>query len=281
MNILYKIIEIIPLRLRLQIFYFLKFKKKLNLNSPSLYSEKIQKRKLKLDPKYSLLSDKLAVKNNIKAKIGNEYIIPTIAFANSIDEIDFSLLPNSFVIKTNFGSGHNHIEIIKNKNNMNINNVLEKFRKAMSDKYIGSLLGESQYNAIPKKILIEKFIDNSGNDIDDFKFHIFNSKEGFLQIDFDRFSNHKRNLYDLNFNRLDYDLCYTGGTYNLPSKELLENMKNIAFKLSQDFDYVRVDLYLVNNKIYFGEMTFTPGSGFEKFTPSMADNFYGELWVQK
>ncbi|MBO1930012.1 hypothetical protein J4731_25605 [Providencia rettgeri] len=100
-------------------------------------------------------------------------------------------------------------------------------------------------------------------------------------MDFDRFSNHKRNLYDLNFNRLDYDLCYTGGTYNLPSKELLENMKNIAFKLSQDFDYVRVDLYLVNNKIYFGEMTFTPGSGFEKFTPSMADNFYGELWVQK
>ncbi|HGN2081503.1 TPA: ATP-grasp fold amidoligase family protein [Providencia stuartii] len=280
MDILYKIIGFIPLSLRLRVFYFIKFKRLLRLKHPLLYSEKIQKRKLNLLPIYSDLSDKSFVKSYISNEIGSNHVIPSITTVDTIDDLNFDLLPNKFVIKTNFGSGYNHIEIVRDKKNIDKVRIITKFKKAMKEKYKGSLLGETQYDSIPKKILVEEFMDNDGNDIDDFKFHIFNSQKGFLQIDFDRFSNHKRNLYDLNFNLLNYNLCYKGGNYNLPPMHKLEEMKDIAIKLSHGFDYVRVDLYLINDQIFFGEMTFTPGSGFEKFTPSIADEIYGEMWNQ-
>ncbi len=281
MESIYKLLNIIPLKIRLKIFYFFKFRRILDIKKPKKYTEKIQYRKLNMRPSYSVLSDKLLVKNYISKLIGKEYIIKTIYHTNNVDDINFNKLPDSFVIKTNFGSGAEHIQIIKDKNKIDENSIKKKFQKALSKKYKGSILGETQYDKINKKILIEEFIDNNGNDIDDFKFHIFNSKNGFLQIDFDRFSDHKRNLYNLNFEKLNYGLCYKQGDYTLPPLELLEKMKNISLTLSQNFDYVRIDLYLVKDKIFFGEMTFTPGSGFEAFSNSYADELYGKLWLQE
>lgn len=276
----YYLLKLIPLRLRLHIYYFLKFKRLLNLKKPLLYSEKIQKRKLNLLDSYSKLSDKLLVKNYISQIIGNEHIIPTIFSCKKPDEIKFNELPNKFVIKTNFGSGAKHISIINDKTSINEDEIIKKFNLALKDKYQGSILGECQYDSIEKNILIEEFIESNDSDIDDFKFHIFNSKDGFLQIDFDRFKNHKRNLYDFSFNELDYGLCYPKGEYKLPPLNKLNEMKDIAFKLSEGFDFVRVDLYLVGEQILFGEMTFTPGSGFEKFSDPNADKLYGSMWVQ-
>ncbi|MBG3116099.1 hypothetical protein BBX45_03625 [Proteus mirabilis] len=281
MESIYKLLKIIPLKMRLKIFYFFKFRKILDIKKPKKYTEKIQYRKLNMLSSYSVLSDKLLVKNYISKLIGKEYIIKTIYHTTNVDDINFNKLPDSFVIKTNFGSGAEHIHIIKDKNKIDENSIKKKFQKALSKKYKGSILGETQYDKINKKILIEEFIDNNGNDIDDFKFHIFNSKNGFLQIDFDRFSDHKRNLYNLNFEKLNYGLCYKQGDYTLPPLELLEKMKNISLTLSQNFDYVRIDLYLVKDKIFFGEMTFTPGSGFEAFSNSYADELYGKLWLQE
>ncbi len=274
-------LEKIPLKLRLKIFYFLKFKRNLNIKNPTLYSEKIQKRKLAIKKIYSDLSDKYKVRNYVESKIGLSFLIKLLNHYSKPEDINFDSLPNKFVIKTNFGSGSEHIEIIKCKTSMNKEKILDKFTVAMKKKYKGSVLGESQYNSIEKKIIIEEFIENKNSDIDDFKFHIFNSKNGFLQIDFDRFTDHKRNLYDFEFNKLNYDLCYAGGNYILPPINKLEEMKDIAFKLAGDFDYVRVDLYLVNNQILFGEMTFTPGSGFEKFSDPFPDKFYGQIWIQE
>lgn len=280
MSIFYKFLQVIPLKLRLRLFYFLKFKKHLRLTNPILYSEKLQKRKLNLLPIYSTLSDKLLVKEYISSQIGPKYVIPTLFHTDNPENINFETLPEKFVIKTNFGSGSEHISIIKNNSEINKDLLVRKFNSAMNKKYKGSILGEKQYDLINKKIIIEKFIDNGEKDIDDFKFHIFNSNDGFLQVDFDRFKNHKRNLYDLKFNRLNYDLCYSGGDYQLPSANQLDEMKKIAFKLSQGFDYVRIDLYLVNGQVLFGEMTFTPGNGFELFSDPQADKFYGQLWKQ-
>lgn len=276
----YHLLKLIPLKLRLHIYYLLKFRTILNLKNPFRYSEKIQKRKLNLLSSYSTLSDKLLVKDYISSKIGSDYIIPTIFSCKNPNEIKFHQLPDKFVIKTNFGSGAQHISIIKDKKSINEKEIIDKFNLALKDSYQGSILGECQYDSIEKNILIEKFIENDNNDIDDFKFHIFNSKDGFLQIDFDRFNNHRRNLYDFSFNKLDYGLCYPTGNYKLPPLNKLNEMKDIAFKLSEGFDFVRVDLYLVGEQILFGEMTFTPGSGFEKFSDPNADKLYGSMWVQ-
>ncbi|MEQ4654606.1 ATP-grasp fold amidoligase family protein [Providencia rettgeri] len=279
-KIFFYFIEKIPLKFRLYVFYFFKFKKPLNLSNPTLYSEKIQKRKFLMKPVYSLLSDKYKVREFVESRIGDEHLINLLAVYNKPEQINFDTLPKSFVIKTNFGSGNQHIEIIKHKESFCNKKIINKFKNAINDKYIGSLLGETQYNKIEKKIIVEEFIKNNNTGIDDFKFHIFNSSDGFLQIDFDRFTNHKRNLYNFSFERLNYDLCYKGGDYELPPTSKLEEMKKIAFKLAEGFDYVRVDLYLVKNQILFGEMTFTPGNGFELFSNPQADKFYGQLWKQ-
>lgn len=280
-KIIISFLSILPLTVRLHIIYLFKQKSLLNLFNPVKYSEKIQKRKLNIIHDYSDLSDKYKVREYVSCKIGDDFLNELFGCYDSIHDIDFDLLPYSFVIKTNFGSGCNHIEIVKDKSKIDIDYLISKFDNAMKDSYIGSLFGETQYDYIDKKIIVEKFIANcDGNEIDDFKFHIFNSKDGFLQIDFDRFSNHKRNLYDLKWRKLDYNLLYDGGEYNLPSDDILERLKNVSLKLSEGFDYVRVDLYFVNNQILFGELTFTPGSGLEPFSDKKADYKYGDMWKQ-
>ncbi|URR00064.1 hypothetical protein LOC50_01555 [Pseudoalteromonas sp. SCSIO 43095] len=231
-------------------------------------------------PEYSELSDKYAVRRVVEQKLGGDYLIPLIGYFSSFSDVNFSELPKAFVIKTNFGSGDEHIEIVKDKSTINYDKLRKKFDRAMVSRYKGTILGETQYDLIPKKIIIEELIDNNGLDIEDFKFHIFNGSEGFLQVDFDRFSNHKRNLYSLDFERLDYDLLYSGGDYDLPSLQELNKLKKAAVRLAEGFDYVRVDLYLVDGKVLFGEMTFTPGSGFESFSDFKADLYYGNLWQQ-
>ncbi|HIF8868958.1 TPA: ATP-grasp fold amidoligase family protein [Vibrio cholerae] len=271
----------IPIKIRLKFFYFFKFRKLLNLNNPKKYSEKVQARKLNMKEEFSTLSDKVLVKDYVKNKIGYEYIIKTLYVLDSLDDFNFDTLPSSFVIKTNFGSGKRHLEIVKDKTVADINRIKCKFAQAMQEPfYKGSLLGESQYDKINRKILIEEYMsDENQNGISDYKFHLFNyGEDGFLQVDFDRFVCHKRNLYDLNFDRLPYGLIYSGGTYQLPRKESLEEMLDIAKKLAKEFDYIRVDLYLINGKVYFGELTFTPENGFGTFTEPYADKYYGEIW---
>lgn len=284
MTIFYSLIfffaKALPLKLRISLYYFYKHKRPINFQKPKKYTEKLQVRKLNMLEEYSKLSDKYFVRKFVEGSVGSEYLIPLLGVYNSFDEIDFATLPTSFVIKTNFGSGNEHLEIVKNKAEINVVKLQQKFNKAMRSSYRGSLLGETQYDLIPRKLIIEQLLENGGSDIEDFKFHIFNSSEGFLQIDFDRFSSHKRNLYSLDYSKLDYDLMYTGGSYNLPSELNLNRLKAIAFELAQGFDYVRVDLYLIKDRIYFGELTFTPGSGFEKFSSIEADIKYGQIWRQ-
>ncbi|MBB1328167.1 glycosyltransferase [Pseudoalteromonas sp. SR43-7] len=284
MTVFYRLIVflalLMPLKLRVSLYYFYKHRQLINFQEPKKYTEKLQVRKLNMLEKYSELSDKYFVRKTVEDIVGSEYLIPLLGVYNSFDEIEFDNLPDSFVIKTNFGSGEEHLEIVKNKAVINIAKLQWKFNKAMRSSYKGSILGETQYDLIPRKLIIEELIENGGNDIEDFKFHIFNCNEGFLQIDFDRFSSHKRNLYTLDYRRLDYDLMYKGGDYDLPSELNLNRLKAIALELAKEFDYVRVDLYLVEDRIYFGEMTFTPGNGFEAFSSIEADISYGQLWEQ-
>ncbi|WDE13288.1 ATP-grasp fold amidoligase family protein [Thalassomonas haliotis] len=281
MNQLLQILKLIPLKIRVSLYYFFKFRRLLNFKQPKRFSEKIQIRKLNLLPEYTQLSDKFLVRKFVEARVGSQYLINLIGVYDCISEVDFALLPEKFVIKTNHGSGHKHLEIVKNKADKDIEILRRKFFKAIKEDYIGALLGENQYDAINRKVVIEELIENGEHDLEDFKFHLFNSQSGFIQIDVDRFKNHSRILYDLDFNPINCSLEYPKGNYQLPPAEQLAQLKQIAIKLSEGFDYVRVDLYLVKGKIYFGEMTFTPGSGFELFTPEEYDLKFGQMWQQK
>ncbi|HHQ4453345.1 ATP-grasp fold amidoligase family protein [Aeromonas veronii] len=283
MDLLLNFAKIIPLHVRLKLFYFLKFKRLLSLKNPKLLSEKIQKRKLNIIGVYSELADKIKVKQYVSKEIGAKHVIENIGIYRDINDVDFAQLPKSFVIKTNFGSGSAHIEIVRDKKNIVWDDIVKKFEKAMaSEGYIGSILGETQYDSIERQLLIEKYMFNQVGDVidlPDYKFHLFNGGEdGFLQVDHSRFTAHKRNIYSLDFKLLDAELMYPSDKFDLPDENECRELLNCAKALAKPFDYVRVDLYYVDKKIYFGEMTFTPGSGFESFSPTKYDAVFGAMW---
>lgn len=271
-NKVYSLLKTVPLKLRLHIFYIYKFKKILNLYNPSKFSEFIQRRKLNQPLIFSELSDKFRVRDYVKHKVGSKHLIKLLGVYDNVNDIDYTVLPEKFVIKTNHGSGSKHIKIVKDKSKLSVSDIKFQFSRALDEDYIGVILGETQYNKIDRKIIIEDFIE-SNEDIIDYKFHMFNGEFVFLQVDLDRHTNHTRNIYDDKFKLTKIKLEYNLGRrdFKLPNELLLNKMKRIAEKLSSDFDYVRVDLYCESGNILFGELTFTPGSGFERFTPASFD----------
>lgn len=254
------------------------FHKEINWKNPKTLSEKINYFKV-FNPeleKYASLTDKLKVRNWIKTQIGEEYLIPLLGIYDNFDEIDFASLPNSFVIKCNHDCGST--TIIKNKNTINIKKLKCKYDYFMKRDF-SNVSFEEHYSLIKPKILIEKYIvDNDGN-LPDYKFWCFDSKVYYCRVDFDRFGNHKRNTYDLEWNLLPW----TEGIYEqikeIKRPQNYSKMIKVAEKLCKDFPEVRVDLYNVNGKIYFGEMTFTSASGLEYIEPDI-DLMLGNLWKE-
>ena len=230
--------------------------------------------------------DKYEVKKYISDKIGEEYIIPTIGVYEKFEDIDFESLPEEFVMKPTCDSGS--VIICKDKKSFDKEKAKEKIEKAMKIKYY-DLYREWPYKNVKSKIIIEKFMkDDEKDDLRDFKFYCFNGVPKFLYVA-ERFwsSNHDEvrtcDEVRLCFVDMDYkvvDFQYSGyKTLDvLPDKPVnFEKMKEIAKVLSKDIPFLRVDLYEVNKKIYFGELTFYPGAGFTKIKPDNYDNILGEL----
>lgn len=253
--------------------------KKMDINHPVTYSEKIQWLKL-YDPnkERSMLADKVAVRAWIKDKIGEKYLIPIYGVYNSFDEIDFSKLPNQFVLKTNHSSGWNMV--VKDKNKFDKKKAKKQFDKWMKMDYAFWTEFEPHYSSIIPKIIVEKYMEDESGNLTDYKFLCFDNKAEFVWVDFDRFSNHKRNVYDMEWNlqpwsQFTYENYLPDGGVPVPNG--FEEMKEIANKLCQGFIHVRVDLYNVDGKIYFGEMTFTNGSGFELLYPIEYEKIIGDM----
>lgn len=183
----------------------------MDINNPTTYSQKIQWLKL-YDPCpiRTRLTDKVLVREWIKEKIGEEYLIPIYGVYNSFDEIDFESLPNQFVIKTNHASGWN--EIVKDKSNINKKQLKKKFDRWMRMNYAFWSEYEIHYSDIVPKIVIEKYMEDSSGELTDYKFLCFNDKPEFVWVDFDRFNNHKRNVYDMNWKLQEWSQC-TYGNY--------------------------------------------------------------------
>ena len=249
----------------------------LDLDNPKKYTEKIQWLKLYDNNSLrSVLSDKVAVRKWIKEKIGEDYLIPTIGVFNSIEEINWNSLPNSFVIKLNHGSGWNII--VRDKNNINIRKISKQINKWMKLDYAFWNAFEIHYSPIKPKIIIEEFISDSNGKLNDYKFLCFDGTVKYCWVDFDRDTNHKRNVYDKDWVLQPWNQRNYGnysGTVDCPKN--YTQMWAIAEKLCQGFRHVRVDLYNVDGKIYFGEMTFTNGSGNEGIFPVEYEFVLGDL----
>lgn len=270
--------------LYLRVLYRLRIGKRLDLNNPKTFNEKIQWLKINnQNPLYTNLVDKVEVKKWVAEKIGEEHIIPTLGVWNNANEIDFDALPNQFVLKTTNGGGGDVI-ICKDKSQFDKEKAIGQLNKGLK-KNIYTLLREWPYKNIKPRIIAEKYMeDESGMGLTDFKFHTFSGEPRVLLVVSDRFgkSHGHFDYFDVKtFKQLDF--CAKGGRlpevshYRCP--ENYEEMIKIVKKLSENICYVRVDLYNICGKIYFGEMTFYPSSGLDKFNPESWDTIMGE-WLK-
>ena len=177
---------------------------------------------------------------------------------------------------------------MKDKNKVDKKKIIKELNNQLKLDYGVSSL-EGYYSDIPRKIIVEKLLNENGSIPKDYKLHCFNIEKDtkiFLQIDEDRFIDHKRSFFDENLNRLDLKITseFAFGKSNIKdeiSSEQWDLMKKLSKKLSEDFDYTRIDLYIVSGKIYFGEITFCHGSGYEDFEPIEWDYKLGSYWKQE
>lgn len=236
--------------------------KKINFNNPKTYNEKIQWMKIyDSTPIKTQLADKYLVRDWVKEKIGEEYLIPLLGVYDSFDEIDFDKLPNQFVIKCNHGCGYNII--VKNKNTFDKKEANEKVDKWMKETFSFAHGLELHYSAIKPKIIIEKYIENSGNDLYDYKFWCFNGKADYVQFISERKDKSlKMAFYNRKWEKQKFVYSYPLDQKIITKPDNIDKMFELAEKLAKGFPHVRVDFYRMDDgKIYFGEMTFTSASG--------------------
>ena len=262
----------------------LKFESRLgvkpNLTEPRTFNEKLQWLKLHdRKPLYTTLVDKYAVKRYVASIIGEEYIIPTYGVWNRFDEIDFDKLPEQFVLKCTHDSGG--LVIVKDKNNFDKEAAKKKINKCLKRNYYYKGR-EWPYKNVKPRIIAEAFMQDSvTGELRDYKFFCFGGIVKCYKVDFDRFVGHKANYYtpDGRLMKLGEVVCPPDFEKKIALPARLEQMEELAQKLSVDQPFLRTDFYDVDGKIYFGELTFFPDSGFGKFVFEGNDELLGS-WMK-
>lgn len=279
-KILRRVLIPIPDALYLKFFYKMYMDRVLNLDNPQTFTEKIQWLKLyDRNPLYTQMVDKHLAKEYVASIIGEEFIIPTIGVWDKFDDIDFSKLPQQFVLKVTHDSGG--LVICKDKDKMDVKAARKKINKALrTNYYITSK--EWPYKNVKRRIIAEKFmVDESGYELKDYKFFCFDGKVKALFVATDRAvegEETKFDFFDEDFKHLPIRNGHPNANRDIPKPEHFEQMKAIAEKLSQGIAHVRVDLYNINGKIYFGELTFAHFCGWVPFEPEEWDYKFGS-WI--
>ena len=259
--------------------YYLAMGKTLNLNTPKTFNEKLQWLKLyNREPQYTMMVDKYAVKQYVANKIGSQYIIPTLGVWNHFDEIDFDELPNQFVLKCTHDSGG--IVICKDKLNLDKRAAKQKLEYYLKRKYY-YVHREWPYKNVKPRIIAEKYMSNdNGEDLNDYKLMCFNGQVKATFVCSDRFSEDglKVTFYDTNWKRMPFERHYPASKTDIARPKTYDEMLILAEKLAFKIPFVRVDFYEVHGRVYFGELTFFPGSGYEEFTPEEWDKKLGD-WI--
>jgi len=252
--------------------------KKLDLKDPRTFNEKMQWQKLNdKNPEYTKMVDKDGVRSFVSGKIGEKYLIPLVGIFDRFDDMDLTAFPKEFVIKCTHDSGS--VVIVKDKDSMDVAAVRKKIRKAQRRNYfwIGR---EWAYKNIKPRIIVEEYLkDESGAEPRDYKIFCFGGVPKLVQVDLDRFTNHRRNIYSPEWEYLGFTSMYPmDPDTHVPRPEKLDEMLSIAKVLSEGITQVRVDLYVIGPKVYFGELTLYHGSGMEEYRPPEWDGILGG-WV--
>lgn len=261
--------------------YTIALGRKLNLNNPTTFNEKLQYLKLyDRRPEYTVMADKYLVKEYVSEKVGQQCIIPTIGVWDDPDGIDFDALPERFVLKCNHNSGLG-MYICRNKADMDVKAVRRGLRKGLKQDYY--LTGrEWPYKNIPRKILAEQYMEDASGGLVDYKVHCFNGEPRFILVCSDRFGpgGLTEDFLTTDWQRLPVKRP------NIKTSEVLmdrpaelEEILELAGTLSKGIPFVRVDFYIINHKVYFSELTFYPASGFTPFEPEEWDETFGS-WLE-
>lgn len=259
-----------------KILYRICMKKKLILKKPKDFNEKIQWLMVnKYDKHYGDLVDKYKVRDYICQK-GYENLLPELYGAyDSFKEIDFSKLPEEYVLKPNNGCGNIYINTKKEK--IDLKEAEKSLTKAMKQNFAKKDL-EYQYSYIEPKLICEEYLNDSKNKLpSDYKFYCFNGKVECVLVCSEREKELRLDYYDKNWNYLDYAKEEYKSKKIQEKPQNYEKMIEIAANLSVGFEFVRVDLYNINGKIYFGELTFSPACGLMNYTKENALNYLGSL----
>lgn len=250
-----------------------------DIDCPVTFTEKINSRKLDQNPLFSLCADKIKVREYVKDKVGEKYLIPCYFTASKLTGKLYDEMPKACVLKTASGSGT--VKVIYDKEKEEKKQIIS-LMKAYQKIDFAYVWGELFYKKIKNGIICEKLLlDKKGNIPYDYKVHCFKNgghPKYFVQIEFDRFSSHRRNIYDENFQLLDLTTGLEQYDGEVKKPENWDELLKVSKKLSEDFDYVRVDLYDVDGKIYFGELTFTHNAGFSKFSSLKYNQLWGNYW---
>lgn len=233
------------------------------------------------DPRFTLISDKWRVRNYVGNKAGNNYLIPLLWHGSNPDDIPFNTLENQFVIKVNHGCGYNII--VQDKTKLDITETKKQLKYWLDenfcqDKYFGITWA---YKNITPHIMIESFIGINGQVPIDYKFFCYNGRAEFVQTSFDRFGDASEKFLDRNFMPLDVWNGLKLFKGDIVKPDNYDAMLLLADKLSHDFNFMRVDLYSSNDRIYFGELTCYPAGGLAPFIPKKYDYIFGEKWQIK
>lgn len=281
-KLFHKVAAILPDKIYIRIQYRLYTGKILNLDNPQRFTEKIQWLKLNnRRPEYTSLVDKITVKDYVAAKLGKEYIIPTLGVWNNADKIDYSVLPDQFVLKTNHSGGNSGVVICKNKSQFDKTSAKRRLNKSLKRDDIYKSFREYPYKNIERRIFAEAYMQNENDtELVDYKFYCFNGRAEYCQVIANRRTKETIDFFDRDWTHMPfYGLNPKCGPAAKPAAKpaAYDEMLRIADVLSSEIPFLRVDLYYINGNVYFGELTFFPASGLGRFTPDEWDYKLGEI----
>ena len=282
----------LPDKLYLSLRYRCKMGQWINWNTPKTFAEKLQWLKVyNRRPEYTMMVDKYAVKDYVANIIGDKYIIPTIGVWDTPEDISWDSLPNQFVLKTTQGGGGGGVVICRDKATLDKEEAIKILKESLRlDLY--SSLREWPYKNVQRRVLAEMYIEPSqsvgSGDLPDYKFFCFNGIPLYCQVIRDRSGMETIDFYDMNWKHLPFvglnpvrptkdTPIARNGTTPVPRPNHLDAMKEICEKLSKGIPFVRVDLYVVGEVEFFGELTFFPASGMGTFTPEEWQYKLGEM----
>lgn len=269
----------VPDSLYLKVLYRVIMGRKLNLKNPKEYNEKLQWLKLNdRKPEYSTMVDKYEVRGYIEDLLGDKYLIPCLGIYDSVDDIDIDALPDRFVLKCTHDSGS--VEICKDKSSFDIEGARHRLSQAMKRNYYATYR-EWPYKYVKPRIIAEGYLEGDGGDLKDYKVMCFNGEAKIIEVHENRFVEgkvHTQTFYDREWSIVPLTQVETV-TVDGPSERprQLEEILRLSELLAKNMYHARIDWYIEGDKIYFGEITFFDGSGFESFSTPEMERMLGDM----